>query len=430
MKFKIPGIRPDGFACLMGTLTCLATLAAQPVSPPRPSSTAPTANANASNGTTGKNGDETEWRFVGNLSLQATYDDNITIRPTNEIDDYVFHVAPSLAFGIGNFRTATAPYAPIPHFLARTGEEDLPRRDYAFASYTPDAVFFHEHDDENAVNHDVRIAARKERDNWNAHGEFRFQRITDADLDFGRRLRQTYYTAHAAGERALTGKVSGGLGARVYRAEYAGGDESTDFRGNGHFDYQIAPKTRLGAGVAAGYLLVGNGADQTYQQPFVQVLYQPTAKISFNGQLGREFRQYDSSVADRSRFVFAFTSIYEARDATTFNLSARRETQSSAQYSGENIVATFYQGGVRQRFFQRMYVSLDGGFVRNQYETNAPVAFLGRRDDFTFYRASSSLDLTRRGTLELSYEKRDNASTIRTFDFNQQLVSLRASFLF
>ncbi len=77
-----------------------------------------------------------------------------------------------------------------------------------------------------------------------------------------------------------------------------------------------------------------------------------------------------------------------------------------------------------------MYVSLLGGFVRNQYETNAPVAFLGRRDDFTFYRASSSFDVSRRGTLELSYEHRDNASTIRNFDFNQQLVSLRASFLF
>jgi len=70
------------------------------------------------------------------------------------------------------FRTAVAPYAAIPHFIARTGEEDLPRRDYAFISYTPDAVFFYDHDDENAVNHDVRLAARKERDNWNTHGNF------------------------------------------------------------------------------------------------------------------------------------------------------------------------------------------------------------------------------------------------------------------
>ncbi|MGH7945532.1 MAG: outer membrane beta-barrel protein, partial [Opitutaceae bacterium] len=374
--------------------------------------------------------DETTWRFVGNLTLQATHDDNITIRPTSEIDDYVFHVAPSLAFGIGNFRTALAPYAAIPHFIARTGEEDLPRKDYAFASYTPDAVFFREHDDENAVNHDVRVAARQERDLWNAHGELRFQRVTDADLDFGMRLRQTYYTASASGERSLTGKIFGGLGARAYRAEYAGGHASTDYRGRGYFDYQIAPKTRMGAGVTAGYLMVGSGADQTYQQPFVRLVYQPTAKLWFNARAGEEFRQYDSTIDDRSRFVFAVYSNYDASDATTFNLSARRETQSSAQYSDENIVATLYQAGVRQRFLQRVYLSLLGGFVRNQYENNAPTSFLDRRDDFTFYRATSSLDVTRRGTLELSYEHRENDSTLSNFDFNQNLVSLRASILF
>jgi hypothetical protein len=435
MKIAITGTRrriPSylGLA-LISALT--ASAASNPLAPTTPSSSlSATPPANVPTLPPGKPGgdNETEWRFVGNLALQATYDDNISIRPTNEIDDYIFHVAPSLAFGIGNFRTAIAPYAAIPHFIARTGEEDLPRKDYAFASYTPDAVFFYDHDDENAVNHDVRVAARQERPNWNAHGELRFQRVTDADLDFGRRLRQTYYTANAAGERALTGKVFGGLGARAYRADYAGGHASTDYRGNVYFDYQIAPKTRIGAGVIAGYLAVGSGADQTYQQPYVHVVYQPTAKLWFNAQVGEEFRQYDSSIDDRSRIVFGANANYEASDATTFNLTARRETQSSAQYSGENIVASLYQGGVRQRFLQRIYVSLLGGFVRNQYEDNAPVTFLDRRDDFMFYRATSSLDVTRRGTLELSYEHRENDSTLQNFDFDQNLVSLRASFLF
>jgi hypothetical protein len=128
--------------------------------------------------------------------------------------------------------------------------------------------------------------------------------------------------------------------------------------------------------------------------------------------------------------VFAVVSNYEANDATTFNLSARRETQSSAQYSGENIVATLYQAGVRQRFLSRIYVSLLGGFARNQYESNEPVTIIDRRDDFTYYRATSSLDVSRRGTLELSYEHRENDSTLQNFDFDQNLVSLRASFLF
>jgi hypothetical protein len=398
--------------------------------PPPPVTNSTSSTSSASNQTEPK---ENEWRFVGRLTLSAVHDDNITIRPDNEIDDEIFHVAPSLAYGIGNFRTAVAPYAGIPHFIARTGEEDLPRREYAFISYTPDAVFFREYDDENAVNHDVRLAARRERETWNTQGEFRFQRVTDADIEFGRRLRQSYYTANGQGEMALTGKVFGGAGLRGYRSEYSGGNSSTDFRGNTYFDYQVAPKTRIGLGVVAGYLMVGNGADQTYQQPLAQIKYQPTAKLSFMGQAGEEFRQYDSDVSDRSRFVFALTGDYEATDATVFNISARRETVSSAQYSGENIVATYYQGGVRQRFMQRIYVSLLGGFVRNQYENNDNVpnpTALGRRDDFFFYRATSSFDFTRRGTLELSYEHRENDSTHRNFDFDQNVVGLAASFLF
>ncbi len=141
MKHDIPGVRLGGFACLLVTLSLATPATAQSVSsaPPNsiPSSAASTSIAppQANMPTTPASqpgavlGDETQWRFVGNLALQATYDDNITILPTNEIDDLVFHVAPTVAFGIGNFRTAIAPYAAIPHFIARTGEEDLPRRD-------------------------------------------------------------------------------------------------------------------------------------------------------------------------------------------------------------------------------------------------------------------------------------------------------------
>ena len=428
MKHVLPGAHSSlliglGFVFLT-SVTALAASAPTPVGTTTPATT-PTTTTNRLG-----NDNETEWRFVSNLALQATYDDNISIRPTNEVDDYLFHVAPTFAYGIGNFRTAIAPYAPIPHFIARTGEEDLPRKEYAFASYTPAAVFFRDHDDENAVNHDVRVAGRREREYWNSQGELRFQRVTDADIDYGGRLLQTYYTASAAGERYLTGKIFGGLGVRGYRAEYVGGHASTDYRGSVYFDYQIAPKTRIGVGGNVGYLIAGSGANQNYQQPFVRVIYQPTAKLWFNAQAGEEFRQYDSTIEDRERFVFSVASNYEASDSTVFNLSARRETQSSAQFAGENIVATLYQAGVRQRFLHRIYLSLLGGFARNQYERNEPVAFTDRRDDFTYYRATSSLDITRRGTLELSYEHRENDSTLQNFDFNQNLVSLRASFLF
>lgn len=389
-----------------------------PAQPPAPG---PVADADES---------EQDWKFVARLSTLVSYDDNIFIQPANPQEDVLFHVAPSFGAGIGSFRSEFAPFSPTPHFLARTGEEDLPRKDFAFIGYTPEAVFFSRHPGENDINHDARLAARREEELWNAQGEFHFQSIADTDIDLGRRLRQTYYTAALGGEYALTGKLTGGAKLYGYRSEYDAGFSSTDERATVYVDYRIAPKTTLGLGAAAGYLDVASGANQTYQQPLLQIKYQPTAKISFSGQAGEEFRQFDSDIDDRSQFVFALNGGYEATDSTSFTLTGRRETQSSAQYAGENIVQTLYQGGVRQRFWQRVYLSLHGGFARDDYESNRSVASVVRRDDYHFYKVSATGDLTPRGSLELSYEYRKNDSSLSGFGFAENLVSLGASFLF
>ncbi len=413
-------------------LLLLAAHAVRAQSAPTPSPVQPVAPAVPAGPPTGASSEEvaTDWKFVTRLSAVATYDDNIFIQPNNPEDDYILHVAPSLGFGIGAFRSEFAPLSPTPHFLARTGEEDLPRKDFAFIGYTPEGVFFADHGGENALNHDARLAARREEELWNLQGELRFQSIEDTDIDVGQRLRQKYYTASAAGEHALTGKITGGAKLYGYRSEYATGFSSTDMRATAYVDYQIAPKTSVGIAGVLGYLNADSGGNQMYQQPLLQLKYQPTAKITFTGQAGEEFRQFESNVPNRSQFVFAANGSYDASDSTAFTLSARRETQSSAQYAGENIIQSLYQAGVRQRFLQRLYVSVNGGFVHNQYENNRAVATVLRRDDYTFGRVALTGDLTARGSLELSYEYRNNDSSISTFGFTENLASLGVSFLF
>jgi len=374
--------------------------------------------------------DEGAWRYASRLTTLLTYDDNIFIRPTNARDDWSLRIAPSVAMGIGNFRSEFAPYAPIPHFLARTGEEDLPRKNFAYASYTPDVILFATHHEENAVNHDVRLAGRRERELLSVQGQFHFQRISDTDIDVGRRIRQTYYTAEGGAAYALTGKMTGRLGLHGDHSEYAGGFSSTGAQVTGFVDYQLAPKTEVGLGAAGGYLFVAHGGDQTYAQPLFQLRYQPREKLSFTGEAGEEFRHFDSDVKRRTQFVFAVSGDYAAADGTNFTFASRRETRSSAQYSGENIVATTYQGGVRQRFWRRNYLALSGGFVRNDYENNQTISAISRRDNYYFGRVSSSRDLTEHGTVELSYEHRTNDSSAANFGFDENLVLFSASFLF
>jgi hypothetical protein len=423
-SLSLSGIVP---ALLLVTADAARAQNATPPSPVQP--VAPAVPAAPPSGAAGDD-DATDWRFVTRLSAVATYDDNIFIQPANPQDDYLFRVAPSLGFGIGSFRSEFAPLSPTPHFLARTGEEDLPRKDFAFVGYTPEGVFFADHRDENALNHDARLAARREEELWNLQGELRFQSIEDTDIDVGRRLRQTYYTASAAGEHALTGKVTGGAKVLGYRSEYATGFSSTDMRGTAYVDYQIAPKTSVGLAGVVGYLNADSGGNQTYQQPLFQLKYRATEKISFTGQAGEEFRQFESNIPNRSQFVFALNGIYDASDSTALTVSSRRETQSSAQYADENIIQTIYQAGVRQRFLQRLYVSVNGGFVSNDYENNRATATVLRHDDYSFGRAAVTGDITARGSLELSYEYRNNDSSVSNFGFTENLVSLGASFLF
>ncbi len=99
---------------------------------------------------------------------------------------------------------------------------------------------------------------------------------------------------------------------------------------------------------------------------------------------------------------------YDPTDSTELTLRANRDTSASAEYSGEDIVETVYQASIRQRFLQRLYLSVAGGFAHDNYENNEPGITVGRRDDYYFYRTSLSCDVTRHGTIQLSYEHREN----------------------
>ncbi|HVU34121.1 MAG TPA: hypothetical protein VHE61_11850 [Opitutaceae bacterium] len=410
----------------LAALALAVSLPAEPTPTVTADSSVPVAPALASPTDAG----DSNWSFATRVTTTATYDDNVFIQPHGARSDVYFHLAPSLVAGIGAFRTAIAPFASIPHLLAMTGEEDLPRKDYAFLSYTPDVVIFSKYHHEDTVNHDVRLAARKERELWSAAGEFHFQRLNDIDIDVGQRLRQTYYTADANAWHALSGRTNATLGFLGLRSEYSGGFASTDLRGSAGLEYQIAPKTSVGVGATLGHLDVRHGGGQTYEQPLLQLQYNPTGKLSFDGRFGEEFRHYNSDIPRRSRFVYALSGNYTPSDDTVVAITGQRDTTTSAEYVGENVVSDTFQGSIRQRVLTRTYLTLAGGYVRDRYEENRVVTPLDRRDDYAFGRLSASRDVTTHGTVELSYEHRKNDSTFSAFSFSQNIAAVSASFLF
>jgi len=373
---------------------------------------------------------EPTWKFATLLASSATYDDNIFIQPTDKKKDFYVNIDPTFAVGLGNFRDALASFANIPHFLVRTGEEDLPWKNFAYVSYTPDGIIFSKYHKENHLNHDARLAAQQERDLWTIKGDFHFQTESEPVIDVGHRINQTDYTADLNAAYALTGKLTGGSELYGRHSDYNGGFSSTDGRVAGYLDYQLAPKTAVGLAAAGGYLDVSHGASQPYEQALVQIKYLPTDKLSFNAQGGDEYRQYRSRVPNRSQLVFDVRGSYDPTDSTELTLRANRDTVASAEYSGEDIVESIYQASIRQRFLQRLYLSIAGGLDHNTYENNVATVTVSRRDDYYFYQTSLSCDVTQHGTVQLSYEHRENSSSLAAFKFTENLYSIAASFLF
>ena len=243
------------------------------------------------------------WQFVPQVSFLATYDDNFFIRPTNPVGDTYFQLVPGFAYGLGDFRSQIAPFAPIPHFLARTGEEELPRKNFIYVNYLPDIEVFTRYQGNDTINQNVQLAGQEEGELWNLQGNFQFQSETDADIDVGHRIRQSYSTADGSAAYALTGKLTAGVRLQGEISDFSGGLSSTEGRATVFIDDQIAPKTTLGLGFAGGDLDVQRAPNQIYGRPLLRWKYDPTAKLSFSANGGQDFRQFGSNTATRSQFV-------------------------------------------------------------------------------------------------------------------------------
>ncbi len=378
----------------------------------------------------GGNGAVAAWRVETELSTTFTYDDNLFIQPTARKGDYYARVAPTLAFGLGNFRNELAAFTALPLFLAQTEAEGLPERDYAFLSYTPALLLFDRYHREDTVNHDFRAAAQEENELWNLQGRFHFQRETEPNIDIGRRVTATTFAGDLGAAYALTGDLTGGVELQGTRASYSGGVTSTDSRLSGFLAYEMDPKTAFELGLTGGYLDVVGGVQQAYERPLFEVRYRATGKLTFAGRVGEELRQYYSDLGHRTQVVFAASGDYEPVEGTHLTLSGQRDTVASAEYPEDNILATTYQGGLRQQILQSVYVAIDGGYVRHRYENNQPGTAAARRDNYQFYRLSISRDFSRRGTVELSYEYRKDDSSLSAFTFNENLAGLEVAFFF
>jgi len=378
------------------------------------------------------------WRFVPQLTVIGTYDDNLFITPTNKVSDTYLQVAPALAVGLGDFRSQVSPFAPIPHMLAQTGEEDITRSNFLYFNYTPDfEEFFHQHR-EDTVNQDARFAGQEEGERWKLQGSFHYQDVTDPNIYLGGRDKQVYINTNVDGSYELTGKLTAGLHLEGDRSDITGGYSQQQGIVTGYLDFQATEKTSLGLGLAAGELQVASDPDQVYLQTLLRYRYQATEKIWLTGNVGADFRELRQGGGDRTSLIFDLNAEYAATESTTVTLTARRATVGAIEYRGVDIWESIYQAAIRQRIGNGFIATGSVGMVWDDYRPFASDVVLldemkmvpPRTDKFYFYKVALGHDLTRHGTVQVAFEHREDASTIEQYSFTDNLLSLNLSFLF
>lgn len=366
------------------------------------------------------------WRVHVRLETSVTYDDNIFIQPSREQSDFYFGITPLIAAGWGQFRadpaTVTGVTSRFPQVAAREAGGNA-----LLIRYAPTARFFVRHDDQNTVDHDVTLGGRWAGQKLALDAGAHFQRSTAPDIDAGNRITSTVAGASLNANYQLSGKTSLDSRFAFEHRAYDGGVDSTDASLAGLLNYQVLPKTMIGLGGSFGLTNVEDTGLQTYEQVLLHIRYEPTFKLRFEGTAGVELRQFEDG-ANHTSPVAEFAAEYEPQTSTVLRLSVSHRVEASTIYSNQDTERTTIEGRIRQRFFQRVYLTLNGGYQSISYVGEGAAA--NRDDDYTYVGVESAAEITQWLSIKASYRYQVNDSSFSDFGFQRNLADLQVSVQF
>ncbi len=363
--------------------------------------------------------------YTLSLDVSEIYDDNITLAPTGEIDDYYTRISPAISVGFGDT-------------LGR-------QENFLELNYQPNILFFADNTNFNTVEHIGHIAA-----------QYRFSRlavgasqdvqivetggpqlstlsgtfVNGVNIDTGGRRKINTYTTHVNASYDLSAKTYVTLAGDYSLVDYPGGfTDSQRLTGNFFFNYIYSDKLNFGIGGSAGKDLLAQGSgNESFEQANVRASYVLTGKLTANGSGGVEIRQArggNDSVAP----VFDLAIDYAPSDGASLSLQANRKTLNSAGFAGQDYASTQFQITAQQRFFQRVFLAGSGGYQNLDY-FNVPVGTPSREDNYYFVQPAIDVRITNFWYAGAFFGYRNNESNFFTFGFEDKHAGVHTTLKF
>lgn len=341
------------------------------------------------------------------LTVNSFYDNNIFISNTDEVDDWVWEIKPEVYYETG----------PL-------GESDH----YFMVKYDPTLTYFTNTDGEDTFDNSGWLQYQFRGDKGSIGVTHHSFQTSGAERDIGNRSTRTVHETIIAGTLELGGKTSleSFLGQRL--GFYDLQNDRHQWWGDAYLLYEVLPKLKIGFGPKIGFIDAQNTVNQSYQQLLGRVIYDPSEKLSINASFGLDYRQFQDpqGIDDQWTPAASIGAVWSPFDGTQLSAALYRNNETSTSITSSNFDVTGFVLRARQRFLQRFYLKLAGGYEYADYYGTTTTTTVSRTDDYFFARTALEYEFVEWFTASVFYEYQDNDSNTEVNDYhrNQAGVSL------
>ena len=371
--------------------------------------------------------DYRRFQYQLRLDVRGAYSDNIELAPTNQISDYYVRVDPGLSLGFGDLEPGGANFLQL--------------------NYNPDFVFFMDHSEFDAYQQAVDLGAQSvlSRLTLSLSGNFEYLKgfdfsrnlsstggfVNSVNLDVRGRPETVDLGAQATASYDLGGKTSLAAGVQTSVTDYTDAISSQMLSANLFVNYAYGSKLTFGVGGTGGRHFVDQpNADETFEQGSFRASYVLTGKLVASGSIGVEFHQYDSGQDPYITPVFDLGITYTPFDGSALSITGSRRIAPSGSAAGQDFGSTQFTVSGSQRFAQRFFLRLTGGYENVTYVAASPGVSSPREDNYYFVEPAIDVKIMRFWYAGGFYLHRQDNSSLSNFSFNENQAGIRLTFVF
>ena len=350
-----------------------------------------------------------DWSFKPHLSITSLYDGNIFVQPEDTVSDYITSISPGVTMRLGNDET--------PCFL--------------LMDYTATVNYYMIHPKLTDVDSDAHMQFQWQLPQTTLGVNLSEDSDTGSDIDATNRVRRNLYYAGITAHHILSDKTSVDVDGDYTRSDYGGLISSSQVEGQVFFNYQYSPKTQVGLGGQAGYLIVPGQVNQTFENLSFRGTYQATGKVMLIGEVAGQLRQYASGRGDVITPIVMIEGAWSPRETTHVDITVSRQVYASALLDDQDYTASSVDLSVSQQIAQHWTVQLSTGYVNSDYSSTTPGVNATREDNYYYVRPEIQWAALSWLSIGLFYEYSQNLSSGEGADaFSRDRAGLEMAILF